>query len=179
LNQIQAVVKSVPTAITGPSSVCEGTSITLGSTPAGGTWSSSSTANGTIDPTTGILAGILWWYTTITYTAPNGCTVTSPKTINYAPGPISITPATSYTVCLGASVAPTATSIQPVPTNLIYQDFNSGLTGAVGGTWSVVNTGAASIYNWAITPPTGYSDEGYAGDGSPYMNADPDMAGSG
>jgi len=65
-----------PSAITGPTTVCETDSITLTDTVAGGVWSSSNTTIATVT-STGIVKGISGGVVTISYTVPSytGCSV--------------------------------------------------------------------------------------------------------
>lgn len=66
--------------IAGPSSVCEGSSITLTDATPGGMWSTSSAATGTIS-TSGVLTGIAAGVVTVTYTV-GGPYVTMDVTVN-------------------------------------------------------------------------------------------------
>ncbi len=89
-------ISPIPT-ITGGTAVCVGSSIPLAATPAGGTWSSSNTADVTVSSTgvaTGVTTGTC---ATITYTSPAGCTTTT--TVCVSPSPSLITGPAS--VCVG------------------------------------------------------------------------------
>ncbi|MBX2904386.1 MAG: hypothetical protein KF744_00005, partial [Taibaiella sp.] len=68
-------VTPTPTAITGINIACLGATTTLSSTPAGGTWSSSLPAIGSVDPSTGVVTGLTVGTTTITYDLGSGCYV--------------------------------------------------------------------------------------------------------
>ena len=69
--------------ITGPSSVCNGLSITLSDATPGGTWTSSSPTMATVGATTGIVTGAAAGFTpTITYTLGTGCKATMVVTVN-------------------------------------------------------------------------------------------------
>lgn len=112
---VTVTVNPLPTAISGPLSICA--TVTLGSTPAGGTWASSNpavavaSAGGVITPTSAGTA-------TIFYTLPTGCGVTAIVTVN------TITSISGpSTVCIGTPVTFTGS-----PT---------------GGTWSI--SGGASV----------------------------------
>ena len=106
--------------IAGSNVVCEGATTPLSETGAG-TWSSSSTANATVDPSSGIVSGILAGNTDITYTLAPGCTATATMTVN--PAPSAITGAT--TICAGTTASLTETT--------------------TGGTWSSSNTAVATV----------------------------------
>lgn len=108
------------TPITGPTSVCNGLSITLSNATAGGTWESSNTAVATVGSVSGVVAGITAGTTTISYTMTSGCVATSTVTIVSAPGPIT----GSSTVCLSRTTT---------------------LSDAGGGTWSSSAPGIASV----------------------------------
>ncbi|GAA4466371.1 hypothetical protein GCM10023093_20420 [Nemorincola caseinilytica] len=86
------------TPITGPSSVCVGSTITLGNATTGGTWSSPS-SNVTVNASTGVVAGLASGTATVSYTAPTGWVVTTPIAVNAAPGTIGGT----LSVCVGAT----------------------------------------------------------------------------
>ncbi len=106
-------VNTSPVPITGPSTVCIGSAITLSDASIGGTFSSGSTAIATVGATTGVVVGITAGPDTITYTLPSsGCSVTKPITVNPLPGPIS----GPSTVCNGSCFTLTE--------------------GSTGGTWS-------------------------------------------
>lgn len=86
---VQVTVNPLPTAITGPGAVCVNDTISLASTPGGGTWSSSVPAVGSIDATTGRLVGMSAGTTVVTYKlTATGCEITRVITVNPLPSPI-------------------------------------------------------------------------------------------
>src|SRR5262249_28865751 len=102
-------VNPAPSAITGPSSVCIGSTISL-SDASGGAWSSGSPAIAVIGSTSGVVTGIAAGTALITLT--RGCPITYVVTVTTGGGPIS----GPSSVCVGYAAA---------------------LTDAVaGGTWS-------------------------------------------
>ncbi len=114
-------VNPVPGTITGPSSVCVGSTITLGNSATGGTWSSSTPSVATIGASSGILGGVSVGTDTVTYTLSGGCSITAVITVN--PQPAVITGPTA--VCVGSVITlACATS---------------------GGTWSSSNSSVASV----------------------------------
>ncbi len=118
---IQAITVNPISAISGSSSVCAGSTITLSDATTGGTWSSSNTAAATIGSTTGIVLGIASGTASITYTLPTGCLATAIITVNGLPAAITGT----GVVCAG---------------------LTTNLTDATGsGTWSSSNTGIATV----------------------------------
>jgi len=92
-------VNNQPAAITGTLSVCEGATTALGNGDAGGDWTSSTPAVGTIGLASGIAAGISAGTTSITYTLSGGCYTTSDLTVNATPAAIGGT----ASVCEGAN----------------------------------------------------------------------------
>ena len=104
--------------ITGTPSVCLGLTTSLGSLTAGGTWSSSNTALGTVDAS-GNVRGISTGGLTISYTQPNGCIMPLAVTVNPLPAAITGNAA-------------------------ICQGLTSTLSDA-GGVWSSGNTAIATI----------------------------------
>ena len=67
--------------ITGVTSVCIGSTTTLGNTLAGGTWQSVNPGVAVISPSTGIVIGMLPGTATIRYTTPGGCVVSTTVTV--------------------------------------------------------------------------------------------------
>ena len=111
-------VNPSPSAITGSTVLCVGSSGLLSATPSGGFWSSSNPSIGTI-AITGSITGISGGTTTITYTVA-GCFSSVIVSVNNVP--IISTPST---VCIGSS---------------------SGAIGTPsGGTWSSSAPGTATI----------------------------------
>ncbi len=118
--QIHSVTVNItPSAITGTFNICSGTSTTLGSSPSGGTWSSSATGTASVSSTGVFYGGSTPGTATITYTVA-GCSVTQSVTVNPAPPGIS----GSASVCVG---------------------FATTLSDGVAGTWSSSNPAIASI----------------------------------
>ncbi len=114
-------VNANPAAITGASSVCVGSTITLSDATSGGSWTSSSTGVATVGAGTGVVSGVSAGAVTITYALGSGCNATTGITVNAAPATIGGT----TTVCSGNT---------------------STLTNSVsGGTWTSSNTGVATI----------------------------------
>ncbi len=110
----------VPGAITGGSSVCQGTTIPLSSATFGGTWTTSNTSIATIDPTSGVLSGVDAGTVVTSYTLGTGCRVIAPIVV-YPLQPIT----GGTTVCSGQTLA--------------LSDAT------VGGTWTTSNSAVATI----------------------------------
>lgn len=75
-------------AITGPSAVCEGSTISLANTATGGSWTSGTTAAATVTAT-GVVGGVASGTTTITYSTSVGCNAYKGVNVNPLPAAIS------------------------------------------------------------------------------------------
>lgn len=84
-----AVVNPLPTAVTGPSNVCEGGIMALANATTGGTWSAADMGIAIVGSATGIVSGISAGTTTISYILPTGCPATKVITVNPIPGAIA------------------------------------------------------------------------------------------
>lgn len=93
-------------------------------------------------------------------------------TINLQPSAITITPATSATLCLGDSAAFIASATAP-SVEILQEDFNAGL-----GAWTITNVAGVPNSFWQIRNPPGWLNA-TTGDGSPFIQGAPDAAGSG
>jgi uncharacterized protein YjdB len=115
-------VNSLPAAIGGVGSVCQGLSTTLTNSTTGGTWSSQNTGIAIVGSGSGVVVGIAPGTTTISYTVSStGCYRTKVATVDPLPAAIAGTPVT----CVGSSVTLTNPTL--------------------GGTWSSSNTSIATI----------------------------------
>ncbi len=104
-------VNALPASISGLSSVCAGSSITLSDADMGGIWSNNDPSVANINSSTGELTGVSAGTTIVTYTATTGCITTTVINVNPLPSAISGT----MTVCENATTT---------------------LSDAGGGTWS-------------------------------------------
>jgi len=127
-------VNPVPTDITGPTSVCAGSTITLSNTVPGGTWSSSN-ANASVS-SGGVVSGLLAGSATITYTVAEGCYKTHNITVQ--PLPAAITG--GATVCVSG-----ATSLSCVSAGGIWSSSNTSIATVAGGAVSGITAGTAII----------------------------------
>jgi len=143
-------VNPLPVAITGPTLVCVGATITLNDGTGGGTWSSSNILFATVGSTSGIVSGISSGAVTITYTLGTGCYVTYAVTVNT---PIAvITPVGDTIFCPGGFVALTANT----GAGLSYQWYVGGVAIAGALSSSYIATVAGS-YQVAVTNSNGCS----------------------
>jgi len=92
-------VNPLPSAITGPGSICDGSTIML-SASGSGTWSSGTPTVATTGVTTGAVTGISSGTSVITYTIGTGCQRTKTITVDPLPAPVTGLPS----VCVGSSI---------------------------------------------------------------------------
>ncbi len=92
-------IDTLPAAITGMTDVCEGSMITLASSPAGGMWTSSDPAVASADTFSGDVTGVTAGVADITYTLPTTCFITQSVTVNALPVVAAITGITN--LCAG------------------------------------------------------------------------------
>lgn len=135
-------INALPTAgsITGPLSVCEGSTIPLSGTITGGTWSA---ANGTatINTSSGLVTGVTAGTNIITYTVSNACgtaTTTRGLTVNPLPNAGTISGADS--VCIASSISLTAS----VPGG-VWSAGNANATVSSVGLVTGVNAGTVPV----------------------------------
>ncbi len=139
-------VNAPPSAIAGPGTTCPGATMTLSSTPTGGTWSSASPGNATIGSSSGIVTGVTGGSTAvITYTAPTGCFITTTITVNPLPAAITGT----MVVCPFASV-----TLSDATTGGTWSSSNTALA-TVGSSTGVVTGVAGGNPVISYTAPTG------------------------
>ena len=95
-------INPLPAAITGPTTVCSGRTITLSDTTAGGlSWTSSNGAVATVNSLSGVVTGISAGTATVTYTLNTGCIATTTITVTSIPAAITGTLKT----CVGATTS--------------------------------------------------------------------------
>ena len=145
-------VNTLPSAITGNTTVCQGSMTTLSDAPAGGTWSSGSAGVATIGISSGIVTGVSAGTTSIVYTTAAGCTATTTVTVNPT-APITGT----TTVCEGTIVTLSNTitggTWSSSNTTIATADINTGdITGVSGGATNIsYTTGAGCIMTIPFT----------------------------
>ena len=92
-------VYAMPSAIAGITPVCSGSTISLSSTPSGGTWSLSPTSVATINDTDGVVSGIVSGTAIASYTLTGGCSVTGIINVDPLPGGVT----GMGIICIGSS----------------------------------------------------------------------------
>ncbi len=143
-----ATVNPLPSTIAGGGAVCQGSSITLSASPAGGTWTTSSSSVATVGASTGVVTGGTPGMVTITYTLPTGCSRNINLTVNPVPLPI-LGPAA---ICVGQS----ATFTDPTPGGIWSSSTPAvAAIGATTGTVTGASGGVTTIsYTWGGCPVT-------------------------
>lgn len=93
-----------PVPISGPTSLCVSSTITMSDATPGGVWSSSGYGFLSINPSSGVITGLGAGVEPITYTLGTGCFITATITVNPLPAPI-----TGITnLCLGSATTLTS-----------------------------------------------------------------------
>jgi|GEM_PF-1423722 len=120
MRSAEVTVNPLPSVITGPASVCNGSSITLTNATPGGSWTSANTSIATISPA-GVLNGLSVGAVNISFMLPTGCMSTTAIEVYGLPADIS----GSSAVCEGSQIA-----------------LSNSTT---GGVWSSSNAAVASV----------------------------------
>jgi len=151
-------VNPTPLGISGPSGICDYTSVTLTDATAGGTWMSSAPAVGSVS-SSGYFSGLATGTPVISYTIPStGCYVTKSITVTPVPAVHTVSGGGNY--CLGGAgkhIMVTGTTDPTVSYNLYN---GSALVGSLPGTGSTVDFGlvtAAGTYSVQATSGAGCS----------------------
>ena len=149
-------VNPVPTPISGPSGVCVGQTIVLTDGVPGGTWSSGTPAVATIGSTTGIVTGVSFGSTIITYSS-GGCQVTA--TVNVISSPLPVTGPTH--VCVGGTItlsdaSPGGHWTSSMPTEATAGSSTGIVTGIASGTviisYTLGSTGCTQVAAIVVNP---------------------------
>ncbi len=141
-------VSATPSAISGGSTACTLSTLTLTDAVPGGVWTSSSTSVALIGSLTGVLTGVISGTTTVTYSLGTGCTVTKNITVNPSPAPIGGTPQ----VCVGF------TTLLTEATSGGTWSSSAPLTGTVSTTGTVGGIAAGTTVVKYMLPTGCYSD---------------------
>ncbi|MBX2906609.1 MAG: Ig-like domain-containing protein [Taibaiella sp.] len=141
---VTVTVNMTPSAISGSTTVCEGSVTPFTNTISGGTWSTSNSGVATVS-STGAVSGIAAGNATITYTLSTGCFATKSITVNPLPGAITGPAAT----CQGLTV-----SLASSTTGGTWSSSNLFVATA-GTTTGLISGSAAGTANITYTLPTG------------------------
>ncbi|MBX2906014.1 MAG: T9SS type A sorting domain-containing protein [Taibaiella sp.] len=141
------LINGLPTGIA-PSSiqVCEGSTLVLTGSPAGGTWQSSTTAVGTISTGGGTLGGITAGTTNITYTLATGCSISAIATVNSLPGSVTGV----LTTCIGQS-----TTLNCTPAGGTWTMTSGSGSGSIGSSSGILLGSGAGTVTVSYTISTG------------------------
>ena len=165
-------VNPSPAPITGPGSVCVGSTITLMDAIAGGVWSSGTPSIATIGSAAGVLTGIAPGPATISYQIATGCsayiiisvnplpTITATSTANCG-GTYSLNASGAgtggtylWSPSTGLSCATCATSIATISSTTIYTVAGTDVNGCVNTGTVTLNGNRISGYISLTTVPT-------------------------
>ncbi len=144
-------VNFLPASISGATSVCAGSNISLGNPTPGGHWSSDNTTIATVGSSSGTVTALSAGSTVITYTLPTGCIAV--KTITVNPLPLNITG--TLTVCAGSSIqlsdAISGGAWSSGASSIVTIGSTSGIAnGLVAGTSVVTYTLSTGCYTSAV-----------------------------
>jgi len=148
-------------AITGPSSVSAGSTITLSDSVSGGVWTSSNTSVATVGSGTGIVTGAAVGTATISYTRTNSCgtaVATMPITVNVA---ISTPITGTMTVCVGSTTtlsnATSGGTWSSGSTSIATVSSGGVVTGVAAGnatiSYTIAGTSVTAVVTVNATPP--------------------------
>ena len=183
-SSIELYYYTSPAAITGSTSVCPGTTITLGDATSGGSWSSGTTSVATVNPSTGVVTGISssGGTATITYTAIGGCYVTTTVSVTSGPpaigGTLSACAGSTTTLSdasSGGTWSSSMTSVASVGVTGVIYAFSSGTTTI---TYSLGSTCTAIAVVTVYTTPASITGTAYVCTGATTTLADPTTGGT-
>ena len=132
------MVTTIPGAITGTTSVCVGSGITLHNAVSGGTWGTSST-NISLGTSSGTGFGLAAGPALVSYSLGTGCIVTASLMVNPLPNVYSVSGGGSY--CSGGTGLHVYLSSSDVGTNYLLYN-GTGYVGTYSGIGSYLDLGA-------------------------------------
>ncbi len=148
------IVNPLPAAISGSSALCAGATTAL-TDAGGGTWASSNLLAATINTFTGVLTGVGPGSTTITYSLPTGCSVSSSVIVNPLPSAYAVTGGGTY--CAGGAGAHIGLTYAGTGINYVLLLGGSPVTVPVPGSNSGLDFGlftSAGLYTVLATNAT-------------------------
>lgn len=149
-----ATVNPLPSAISGPATVCEGSNVILIATPTGGTWSSSAPSTATAASSTGVIYGMAAGTAIITYRTTAGCTGTYPMTVNpLASAGVILGPPN---VCVAVTVTLSATVAGGTWGSSALGHVTVSTSGEVTGISGGIDTVSYTVTNMCNTARTQY-----------------------
>lgn len=117
----QMIVNPLPGNISGPAAVCDGSTVSLGNTVAGGTWATDDAMIASIS-STGAVTGEDAGAAVVTYTLPTGCFTTRSIVVNSLPVVKNVTGGGAY--CAGG--AGMAIGLDGSQSGMLYKLMNGG-----------------------------------------------------
>ncbi len=136
-------VNPAPQAITGPASICLGSSVTLADAVTGGTWSSSTTGVASVEhPSGGITHGVSLGAATIVYTLPGGCAVSAAVNVVPLPAVFTLTGGGGY--CNGGTGVDIGLNGSAAGVNYLLYN-GAAATGTFAGTGGPLSFGLQSV----------------------------------
>jgi uncharacterized protein YjdB len=140
----ELTVNPLPVSITGTTDMCNGNYTTLSNTSTGGAWSSASASIVTVNSSTGVVTSHNEGITTISYTLPTGCYVTS--TVNNMVAAIS----GASSICSGLYVtlsdATTGGSWSSSDATVAPINISGIITAGTGGSATITYTTGSGCY---------------------------------
>jgi len=135
-------ITTTPGNISGPDSVCLGSTVGLSDLPSGGTWSSSAAGIASISSGLGSMTGVAVGTASITYSLGSGCLASMIVTVNPLPAAIGGT----NNICAGFSTLLTESTGGGV-----WSSTNGAVASVSSGTVNGVSAGTATISYTLIT----------------------------
>jgi trimeric autotransporter adhesin len=132
---VVVTVNQMPTTISGSLSVCIGTTTTLMSSPAGGTWNSGNIFNASVGAASGVVTGVRVGTANISYTLPGGCRRKVVVSVSASPATIT----GSLVMCVGSTV-----SLSSATTEGTWSSNNGEVASVASGTGIVTGVSAGT-----------------------------------
>ena len=140
-------VNAGPSAISGPSGICLGSTVTFTDVTTPGTWSSSNGSVVSIASATGIATGAATGTANVSYTIANGCYMRMAVTVNSLPasitGPATVCAASAITLSDATTGGTWASS---VPANATVGVLTGIVTGLTAGTTTITYIAGTGCY---------------------------------
>ncbi|MBX2905499.1 MAG: Ig-like domain-containing protein [Taibaiella sp.] len=155
---VVVTVSEAPSAITGATGICSGSTTALSNSISGGSWSSGNTGIATINSSTGVVSGIAAGTATITY-AIGSCSATTVVTVTTSPSAITGT----LSLCEGSSTTLGNTAGGGIwssgdPSVATIGSSTGVATGVAAGTATITYTVGTCSVTTVITVNAGSAD---------------------
>ncbi|MBX2905498.1 MAG: Ig-like domain-containing protein [Taibaiella sp.] len=155
---VVVTVSEAPSAISGATGICSGSTTTLSNSISGGAWSSGNTSVATVNSSTGVVSGVAAGTAAITY-AIGSCSVTTVVSVTASPSAIAGT----LSVCEGGSTTLSNTTGGGVwssgdPSVASISASTGVATGVAAGTAAITYTVGTCSVTTVITVNAGSAD---------------------